>query len=112
MSKRGVLTDEIQVLAKMYLDRKISRTELRLMPYIQHVMMNEQKLDPRKINEDERKILRRWKDEGHIEGGACGLSITKEFWDAMSSILWVGYVVGAADNVPEITLDKSPLEGE
>lgn len=62
------------------------------MPYVHYVMMNEQKLDPRKINQEERLILQKWKEEGHIEGGACGLAITKEFWDAMNAILFETYV--------------------
>lgn len=62
------------------------------MPYIQFVMMNEQRIDPRKINEKERDILSGWRARGWIEGGASELSVTKEFWDAMSEILWLGYV--------------------
>ena len=110
MSKRGCLTPEIQNIAGMHLNRKITQVELRLMAYIQYVMMNEMKIDPRKVNGEERKILRKWKDEGHIEGGACGLAVTREFWDAMASILWFGYVIGGADNIPPQTETSPALE--
>ena len=105
---RGALTPEIQTVAQLHLKREISRTELRLMPYIQYVMMNDQKLDPRKINQEEREILRKWKDEGQIEGGACGLAITREFWDAINAIVWFGYVMGGANNLPSFSSKKSP----
>lgn len=94
---RGVLTEKIQSIAKEKLGREITVLELRLMPYIQFVMMNEQKLDIRKINEKEKKILHQWRLEEYIEGGASGMSITKEFWDAMCEILFEAYVIGGAN---------------
>lgn len=89
---RGRLTPEIEAVAQQRLGHKISQTELRLMPYVQYTMMNEQRLDLRKINQEERAILAKWRSKGWIEGGASGLAITKEFWDALSEILWLGYV--------------------
>lgn len=106
MSKRGMLTPEIQNVANMHLGRPITTTELRLMAYVQYVMVNDQKIDPRKVNAEERKILARWKREEHIEGGACGLSITREFWDAICAIIWRGYVIGGADNIPDQTIES------
>ncbi len=103
---RGALTPEIQTVAQLHLGRKITRTELRLMPYIQYVMMNDQKLDIRNINQEEREILRKWKDEEHIEGGAYGLAITREFWDAINAIVWFGYVIGGATNLPPLSKEK------
>lgn len=93
---RGAITDKIQEIAKKFLSREITTTELRFYPYIQYVMMNEQKLDISKINQEERKILSVLKTEGHIEGGAGGMGITKEFWDYLSEILWEGYVYGGS----------------
>ena len=106
MSKRGVLTPEIQNVAKLHLNRNITTIELRLMAYVQYVMMNDQRIDPRKVNWEERKILSKWREEEHIEGGASGLSITREFWDAMCSILWFGYVIGTANNLPEQNIES------
>jgi hypothetical protein len=89
---RGHLTDEIEKKAKELLKTDIfTQTELRLLPYIQYVMMNHQQLDPNKINVAERHILAEWKKMGWIDGGASGMTITKEFWDAMNEILWMGY---------------------
>ena len=94
---RGVITDKIKNLSKKMIGREITEKELRLMAYVQYVMMNEQRLDIAKINPEERKILKKWKEEDFIEGGAGGLSICKPFWDLMCEVLWEGYVVGSAE---------------
>ncbi len=93
---RGELTKEVNKIAKKMIDRKITLRELRLIPYIQYVMLNEMRLDIRKINEEEREVLKKWREEGFIEGGASGLSITKEFWDFMCEILFQAYVIQGA----------------
>lgn len=89
---RGALTPQIQETAKKHLGREISLRELRLMPYIQYTLMNGGKIDPNKINTEERKIWSEWKTQGWVEGGMGGIGICKDFWDAMSDILWLGYV--------------------
>lgn len=93
---RGVLTDKINSIAISMIGREIKTTELRLIPYIQYVMVNEQKIDVSKVNQDDRNILKKWKEEGYIEGGASGLAITKDFWDFMCEILFEAYVIGGA----------------
>lgn len=92
MAYRGQLTDEIKQRSKELLGYEISTRELRLMVHVQYVMCNDQKIDPVKINGEERDILQKWRKAGHIEGGMTGLSITREFWDIMCSIIWYGYV--------------------
>lgn len=89
---RGMLDERVQAASKLFFGREISTEELRLIPYIHYVMTNERRLDPNRVNWEERKILRVWKDEGHIEGGASGLSITKPFWDYMCEVLFYSYV--------------------
>ncbi len=93
---RGVLTKKIQEISKQHIGREIDTTELRLIPYLQYVMCNEQKLDPRRINQEERVILSMIKDDGHIQGGATGLAVTKEYWDYMCEVLFEAYVKGGA----------------
>lgn len=89
---RGQLTERVSIKAKELLGRDIDVTELRMMPYLQYQMMNEQRIDPNKCNGDDRKVLAKWREEGHIEGGASGLGITKEFWDIINEILFLAYV--------------------
>lgn len=89
---RGALTQSIKDKSKELLGYEIGVRELRLMAYAQYVMMNEQRIDPNKINQEERGILSKWRAAGHMEGGASGMAITKEFWNALCEILWLGYV--------------------
>lgn len=90
--KRGMLSDRIQAKAKELLGREITVIELRMMPYVQFVMVNDQRIEPRKCNQADRDVLSLWRKEGHIEGGAGGLSITKKFWDIICEIVFLGYV--------------------
>ncbi len=89
---RGIITEEIQSVALTRLNREISKKELRLIPYIQYLMVNEQKLDPNKIDSEERKIWANWKKEGYVDGGMTGMYISREFWTFMLEVLWFGYV--------------------
>ena len=94
---RGQLTEGIQKLAKDFLDREITITELRLYPYLDYVMKNSQKIEPNRISPGDREVLKILRREEHIEGGASGLSMIKEFYDYMSQVLWLGYVVAVYD---------------
>ena len=90
---RGELTPEVQAIAKRMIGRElISTSELRLLPYLQFIMMNDQKIEPMKINLEDRHILNKWKEEGFCEGRMNGLRITKEFWNFMNEILYQSYV--------------------
>lgn len=92
MAGRGQLTDEIIAKSVELMGYEIDVTEFRLIPYVHYEATNNQKLNPSCINFEERKILRKWKDKGWFDGGISGLAITKEFWDIMNELLWVGYV--------------------
>lgn len=104
---RGALTNKVQDIAEKELGRPLSSiAELRLLPYLDYVMKNNQKIEPIKINSEERHILHELREQGHIQGGATGLSMTKEFYDAIQQILWQAYVVQAADEYNAMTLDE------
>lgn len=92
MQKRGQLTDRIKKKSQELLGYEMGVTELRLMPYILTIMMNEQRIDPRKCNQDDRDILAKWRKAGHIQGGASGLQITTDFWNIICEIVRLGYV--------------------
>jgi len=89
---RGKLTKRIIEKSVELLGYEITKTEFRLMPYIIHVMMNNQRIEPSKINSEERRILSKWREAEHIFGGASGLEITKEFWTICTELVWLGYV--------------------
>ncbi len=92
MAKRGQLTQKIKDKSRELLGYEITQRELRLMPYVQYVMINDQKIEPRKVNSEEREILSKWRERGFIEGGAAGMAISEEFWNALHAILFLGYV--------------------
>jgi hypothetical protein len=92
VQKRGMLTQRIKRKSVELLGYEINTTELRLMAYIQYVIVNEQRIDPRKINQEERAILSLWRKMEHIEGGASGLRISEEFWNIICEIIKLGYV--------------------
>ena len=98
MPGRGQLTDAISDKAKAFLGRDLTQIELRLYPYLQYVMVNERKLDPRRVNPEERVILAGLRTEGHIEGGAGGLTMTREFFLFISDLIFDAYA--AFDNFP------------
>lgn len=101
MAKRGKLTAQIKSLASELLGKEISQVELRLMPYAQYCLMNGQSIDPQRVNIAEREVLSDWRKRGFIEGGASGLGVTKEFWDAMNKILWLAYIAFAEKGAAE-----------
>lgn len=96
---RGVLTEEIKALSNELLGYEITQKELRLMPYIQYCVLNSQNIDIGKVNAEERKILQSWKEKKYIDSPASDLRVTKEFWDIVNEILWVGYVVAEGRNL-------------
>lgn len=89
---RGTLSDKVKARAVELMGREISIRELRFLPYVQYVMMNEQKIDPNKVSAEERDILSKWREAKYIEGGASGLAITREFWDIISDLCFIAYV--------------------
>ncbi len=99
MANRGQITDNIKKTSARLLGYEITQAELRLMPYVQYVMVNEQVIEPRKVNQEERGILSKWREKGYIEGGASGLSMTKEFFCAICEIIWLGYVAFESEDV-------------
>ncbi len=94
MMGRGALTDKAQEIAKEFLGREITKRELRLIPYIHHQLLNEQKIEPDCINREERDVLIEWDKEGYIGWHMSGhrLIIKKKFWDFMCEILFTTYV--------------------
>lgn len=90
---RGVLTPEVQEVAKNLLGYELTVLELRLMPYLQYIVMNDKRINPNHINQEEREILSKWRDKGWMCGGAGSyVNVTKWFWLAMNEILFVAYV--------------------
>jgi len=89
--RRGEFTKAVQATAKRVLGHGISIEELRFMPYLQYVLMNEQRFDRCKVRPDEAKIVESWKKLGYIAQD-YPVRVSKAFWDAMLEILYTAYV--------------------
>ena len=92
IQKRGMLTDRIKAKSLELLGYEICVRELRLIPYIWYVLANEQVIKREHINDEERKFLLKWIEAGHIESLLQPLKVTKEFWNILSEIMYLGYV--------------------
>lgn len=89
---RGKLTEEILVIARKLLDIELTVIQLRLLPYLQHLVMNKQTIMPNTLTKREHQIIHDWAKLGWLSVDSNKLTITKQFWDAMNAILWLGYV--------------------
>lgn len=92
MNNRGAYTEEIK---NKY---DITVTELRLIPYLQYLIVNRYPVSPEKITTEEREVLKKWRDEGKITFSTqITCSCTKEFWDFMNEVLWDSYAAQLKD---------------
>lgn len=90
---RGMFTEELK---EKYGVNNVK--ELRLLPYIQYLLVNHLSVDPNKIDSTEREILIRWRDEGKITFSCTEpMTTTKEFWDWLNEVMWVAYVLKKED---------------
>lgn len=91
MGSRGELTKEVKTLSKGLFGHEIDVRELRLLPYLQYLIMNSENVDPAKVNHEDRKILMNWQKEGWLESPASNLMISSDFYDTMCKILKISY---------------------
>ncbi len=87
---RGVLTEEIKAKSLELMGYEISVRELRLMPYVDYTAKNSQILN--NVNDEEEIILQNWIDKGFIFLSAGNLSFTKDFYNILQELLWLGHV--------------------
>lgn len=89
---RGRLTARIKKKSKELLGYAIDEAELRLVVYLQYVMVNEQRFKERNLKPNEHDIIQKWEDAGYMNNEGVYLTITKKFWDAICEIVYLGYV--------------------
>lgn len=95
---RGALTDGVKVLSKELMGYEITVTELRLMPYVQYCLLDDENLKLRHISVKDDGILADWIEKDYIKhpfGSFEGekFSVSPEFYDIMCKILKLGYVI-------------------
>ena len=100
-----MITDRIKEASMRLFNREITQKELRLMPYIQYVMVNNKKIDPDKIDDQERQMIYDWANAGYLEFDLSGeiLNVSFDFYQKISEIIYLGYV----DLTQEINLENS-----
>lgn len=111
MNPRGMFTEE---LAKRHDLR--SRDELRILPYLQYLLINRLPIDPAKITPTEHECLIRWRNEGRITFSMTRFpTCTEDFWLWMNRVLWESYAAHPEEKDtpaqnPEETPDKQKEE--
>ncbi len=91
---RGELSHPVANIARNRLGYEITQRELRLMPYLCHILVNSQEIDKRKVNDEELRYINNWLDKGWLYfDGAGFLQAEKVFFMHMQEIIYYGYVV-------------------
>lgn len=95
---RGGIDDKVKAKSVELLGYEIELDELRLMPYLQYTMMNNQRFDLRKIADYEYVIFNKWRSAGYVSMNDDKISITKKFWDIINELLFLSYVDFGGNN--------------
>lgn len=109
MLGRGELTPYVKAQMEKFLGRETSVAELRLIPYFQYCSVNAGHIDIRKVNDDDRRVLAMWRKEGHIEGGASQIRMTRRFWDFMSDVMFHAYFVRGDTDAVIVDVDDPDI---
>ena len=107
---RGMLTPEIKAKAEKYLGREFTQKELRLYPYMQFCMINSQRIERARTDEEEQEILKTLEREGRIKREYPSyFHPTCEFWMFMNDIL-AGAYIETAEEYMELSSNKENEE--
>lgn len=105
--QRGVLTPEVKEAMENFLKEESTVTQLRLLPYLLHCLMNNGNLNLEKINDEEGDILAEWNEKGFISITETNYILrigdrhclhtnvkirNKEFYDWMCNIIYLSYI--------------------
>ena len=85
-TKRGCLTPKLESM-------KLSKVEVRLIPYVHYCNINSAGINEYKITFEERQIIENWISKGYILGDpfTSKFVITRAFFDIMNEVLWEAY---------------------
>lgn len=71
---------------------RLDRKNIRLLPYIQYVLMNEQVFDISKITLQENAIIQELKSKGCLIDHKGRIRCTLDFWTVLNDVLYLAYV--------------------
>jgi hypothetical protein len=87
---QGLLTSEIKSRSIVLLGYEITETELKLLPYVQYLAVNNRIASDLRMTSLEKEAFQSWKEKGWVDGGfSHPVSVTQSFWEAMSEIIWL-----------------------
>ncbi|HIY83871.1 hypothetical protein [Rubneribacter sp.] len=95
-SLRGCLTDELAEKYRMRLGTgyPMTRTELRLIPYLHYLVVNRKRIEMEKIDHNEYAAMSVWICRGWLlDYPGKPVAVSKEFWDTMCDVLWDAYAL-------------------
>jgi len=92
IQRRGMLTPRIKAKSKEMLGYEITQTELRLAPYLLHCLGEYGRVDPNKVNGEERGCLSKWQKMGFLKSPSSHMTVTREFYDFLTEMYLLGYV--------------------
>lgn len=92
IDQRGCVTkDIIELTGGGYEEAK---TILHLLPFVQSMLVKGKPIEERLLMQAELGYMHRWRESGDISyGDDSPCSCTKEFWDWMNQVLFLGYVL-------------------
>lgn len=90
--QRGMLTDEVQSIAKSFLGREIDIRELRLYPYLDYCLKNNSEWNLEQVKDVEVEKLNILQTEKHVMYGISYFRCTREFYDYLQNVLALSYV--------------------
>lgn len=71
---------------------RLDEDNIRLLPYIQYVLMNEQMFDRSKITLEGKAIIQELKAKGCLIDYKGRIRCTLEFWTVLNEVLYLAYV--------------------
>lgn len=99
-ANRGKLTPELESLYFSETGRKLTTVELRLLPYIRHMFIENESIHADRISPEERDILKSLTDSGRIKfarkkscPGYYTVDISEDFYDFINGMVFQSYVV-------------------
>lgn len=98
-TSRGALTGELKAFYLEKTKRKLTKRELRLLPYVLHCGLNNGRIASGNINNEEIMILNELDEAGFIfySRTADTVAITEEYFDIICEVLKHSYLVKAEE---------------
>lgn len=89
--ERGRIDEEKAEEYATFLGHPLTQKELRLIPYLNDCALNHKPIDQRKIDDEEREIIERWRNNNWFATSPY-IMFTSEFWEFCCDVLYNFYL--------------------